>query len=101
MWRGAVVLPVGGGGLSSGLISYFGTECTYTFVEPKGGACLRAALKAGRPVKLDKVDTFADGAAVKTIGTESFRLCQKYVDGMVTVNTDQICNAIKLAYNDA
>ena len=44
---------------------------------------------------------FADGAAVKTIGTETFRLCRKYVDGMVTVDTDQICNAIKLAYNDA
>ena len=40
-----IILPVGGGGLSSGLISYFGTTCTYTFVEPKGGACLRAALK--------------------------------------------------------
>ncbi len=66
-----IILPVGGGGLSSGLISYFGTTCTYTFVEPNGGACLRAAIKAGRPVKLDKVDTFADGAAVGQIGTKN------------------------------
>ena len=87
-----IILPVGGGGLSSGLISYFGTTCTYTFVEPNGGACLRAAIKAGRPVKLDKVDTFADGAAVGQIGTKTFaRLKDVGLANTLTIAEDRIC----------
>ena len=90
-----IILPVGGGGLSSGLISYFGTECTYTFVEPKGGACLRAALKAGRPVKLDKVDTFADGAAVGRIGEKTFaRLKDVGLANTLTIAEDRICTTM-------
>jgi len=50
---------------------------------------------------LPSVGLFADGAAVKTIGTETFRICNELVDDMITVSTDQICNAIKLTYNDA
>ena len=90
-----IILPVGGGGLSSGLISYFGTTCTYTFVEPNGGACLRAAIKAGRPVKLDKVDTFADGAAVGQIGTKTFaRLKDVGLANTLTIAEDRICTTM-------
>ena len=90
-----IILPVGGGGLSSGLISYFGTTCTYTFVEPKGGACLRAALKVGRPVKLDKVDTFADGAAVGQIGVKNFaRLKDVGLANTLTIAEDRICTTM-------
>ena len=70
-------------------------------VEAADAAGMTTSLEAGRVVTLPHVGLFADGAAVKTIGNETFRLCQQYVDGMITVSTDQICNAIKLAYNDA
>lgn len=70
-------------------------------VEAADAAGMTSSLAAGQVVTLPSVGLFADGAAVKTVGTETFRLCSKYVDGMVTVDTDQICNAIKLAYNDA
>jgi threonine dehydratase len=70
-------------------------------VEAADAAGMTASLAAGKVVTLPSVGLFADGAAVKTVGSNTFQLCQKYVDGMVTVDTDQICNAIKLAYNDA
>jgi len=70
-------------------------------VEAADAAGMTASLEAGKVVTLPSVGLFADGAAVKTIGTNTFSLCEKYVDGMMTVSTDQICNAIKLAYNDA
>ena len=53
-----------------------------------------------RQVTLDSVGLFADGAAVKTIGTETFRLCHRLVDDMVTVSTDEICAAIKVGFNN-
>ena len=54
-----IVVPVGGGGLSAGMLSYFGNTPNWTFVEPLGGACLHAALRAGHPVALEKVNTFS------------------------------------------
>ena len=70
-------------------------------VEAADAAGMTESLRAGEVVTLGSVGLFADGAAVKTIGKETFRVCSKLVDDMVTVSTDQICNAIKLAYNDA
>jgi threonine dehydratase len=58
------------------------------------------SLSTGRVVTLPTVGLFADGAAVKTVGTETFRVCQHLVDEMVTVKTDEICAAIKLCFND-
>ena len=55
-------------GCRPGCLGYFGTGCLYTFVEPAGGACLRAALEAGKPVRLPAINSFADGAAVARIG---------------------------------
>jgi len=69
-----VLLPVGGGGMSSGVATWFGDRSHCIFVEPAGGACLRAALAAGHPVTLDHVDTFVDGAAVGRIGALPFEL---------------------------
>ncbi|MDO4609149.1 threonine ammonia-lyase IlvA [Corynebacterium sp.] len=66
-----VVVPVGGGGLLSGVLSYFADMSPHTAVvgvEPAGAACMAAALQAGGPVKLDDVDPFVDGAAVKRLG---------------------------------
>jgi len=70
-------------------------------VEAADAAGMTRSLEKGEVVTLDSVGLFADGAAVKTIGKETFRVCNELVDDMVTVDTDQICNAIKLIYNDA
>ncbi|MFN3953914.1 MAG: threonine ammonia-lyase IlvA [Pararhodobacter sp.] len=69
-----VVLPVGGGGLASGVRRYLSgaNGPQFRFIEPKGGASLRAALEAGAPVTLPSVDSFVDGAAVARIGTQTF-----------------------------
>jgi threonine dehydratase len=58
------------------------------------------SLLAGRVVSLPAVGLFADGAAVKVVGRETFRLCSKFVDDMITVSTDEICAAIKDGFND-
>ncbi|MFZ5963628.1 threonine ammonia-lyase IlvA [Thalassococcus sp. BH17M4-6] len=90
-----IVIPVGGGGLSAGTISYFGTGCQYTFVEPSGGACLQAALMAGKPVKLPKVNTFADGAAVGQIGERTFaRLSGVGLANVLTIPEDRLCTTM-------
>ena len=60
-------------------------------VEAEDAAGMTASFEAGKPVVLDHVGLFADGAAVKTIGQETFKLCDRYVDGMITVDNDEIC----------
>ncbi|MBP0483295.1 threonine ammonia-lyase IlvA [Sagittula salina] len=90
-----VVIPVGGGGLGAGVLSYFGTQTQYTFVEPAGGACLRAALAAGRPVALEKVNTFADGAAVARIGEQTFaRLKGVGLANTLAIPEDRLCTTM-------
>ena len=69
-------------------------------MEPEDAACLKAALAAGGPVTLPKVGLFADGVAVKTIGRETFRLCQQYIDDVITVSSDEICAAVKDIFDD-
>lgn len=90
-----LVVPVGGGGLSSGVLSYFGNDTQYTFVEPAGGACLRAALQAGKPVALPGVDTFADGAAVAKIGARTFAVLSGVgLANTLTIAEDRICTTM-------
>ncbi|MDF1668061.1 MAG: threonine ammonia-lyase IlvA [Roseovarius sp.] len=87
-----IILPVGGGGLSSGVVSYLGDRCAYTLVEPEGGACLHAALGAGAPVRLPHVNTFADGAAVAQIGQRPFeRLSHIDIKDSLTIPEDRLC----------
>jgi threonine dehydratase len=71
-----VVLPVGGGGLASGVTGYLrqvAPETEFRFVEPLGGASLTAALRQGGPVKLAQVNSFVDGAAVARLGDTTFQ----------------------------
>ncbi len=90
-----IVLPVGGGGLSSGVRSYFGPEANMVFVEPVGGACLAAALKGGAPVRLPNVNTFADGAAVAQIGARTFaRLRDVDPAKVIAVAEDRVCTTM-------
>lgn len=93
-----IFVPVGGGGLIAGiavLIKQLMPEIKVIGVESKDSACLFYALQAGQPVDLERVGLFADGVAVKRIGDETFRLCQKYVDDVVLVDNDEVCAALK------
>ncbi|MGL5799737.1 MAG: threonine ammonia-lyase, biosynthetic [Plesiomonas sp.] len=98
-----IFVPVGGGGLAAGvavLIKQLMPQIKVIGVEAEDSACLHAALQAGRPVDLARVGMFADGVAVKRIGDETFRLCQQYLDDVITVDTDAICAAVKDLFED-
>lgn len=100
----AIFVCCGGGGMLAGIAAYVKRVRPTTKVigvEAVDAAGMTDSIRAGRVVTLPSVGLFADGAAVKTIGTETFRICSNLVDEMITVTTDQICNAIKLSYNDA
>jgi threonine dehydratase len=99
----AVFCCVGGGGLIAGVAAYIkrlrpGTKVIG--VEAADADAMDRSLKAGKRVRLESVGLFADGAAVKYVGQETFRLCQEYVDEMVLVDTDAICAAIKDVFED-
>lgn len=99
----AVFVPVGGGGLLAGVAAYIKfvrPEVKVIGVEPEDAACLQAAMKAGRRVKLPEVGLFADGTAVAQIGKETFRVIRGLVDEVITATTDEICAAIKDIFDD-
>ena len=99
----AIFVPVGGGGLISGIAAYvkrLRPEIRVIGVEPEDADAMYRSLKAGRRVKLAQVGLFADGVAVKHVGRETFRLCRKLLDDMVLVDTDAICAAIKDVFED-
>jgi threonine dehydratase len=99
----AIYVPIGGGGLAAGVAAYvkfLRPEVKVIGVEPDDAASMKAALEAGHPINLDRVGLFADGAAVRQAGDETFLLCQKYLDGIITVSTDEICAAIKDIFDD-
>ncbi len=101
----AVYVPVGGGGLISGIaayVKYLRPNVRIVGVEAEGSACLAAAMAAGRRVRLpyETLDLFADGVSVAQIGRETFKICRRYVDEVITVSTDEICAAIKDLYDD-
>jgi len=98
-----VFVPVGGGGLAAGiagLIKNLMPGIKVIGVEPEDAACLSAALSAGAPVELPEVSRFAEGVAVKRIGDTTFEMCRTYLDDVVTVDSDEICAAIKDIFED-
>ena len=99
----AIFVAIGGGGLISGIAAYVKAVRPKTkiiAVQAVDSAAMVESLKAGRRVKLASVGLFADAIAVKQVGTETFRLCQQYVDDSVLVTNDEICAAIKDVYTD-
>lgn len=99
----AIFVPVGGGGLIAGIaayIKYLRPDIKVIGVEPADSNCLQAAMRAGKRVTLNQVGLFADGVAVTQIGKETFRICKKYVDDVITVTTDEICAALKDIYDN-
>jgi threonine dehydratase len=96
-------VPVGGGGLSSGVGSYFKTYSPKTKiigVEPEGAPSMLEAMKAGHPVTLDSIDRFIDGAAVKRIGDLTFAIGREVLDEMRLVPEGKVCSTILKLYNE-
>ena len=90
-----IIVPVGGGGLSSGLFSYFGDSVHMTCVEPQGAMSLASALAAGAPVDVSPINNFVDGAAVAKIGVRTFeRLKALPHDRALSIVEDRICTTI-------
>ena len=90
-----IIMPVGGGGLSSGIVKYFGKEPNYVFVEPNGAASLSAAISAGHPIRLEMIDNFTDGAAVAEIGAKNFeKLKDINAQDIITIAENRICTTM-------
>lgn len=92
-----VVVPIGGGGLISGIayaIKSLKPSCKVIGVQAAGAASMYTSRKEGHPVELGSVATIADGIAVKKPGDLTFALCSQYVDEIVTVTEDEIASAI-------
>ena len=99
----AIFVCCGGGGMLAGIAAYVKRVRPGVLVigvEAEDAAGMTASIKAGKLTTLDQVGIFADGAAVRTVGTETFRICNELVDDMVTVSNDEICAAIKDGFMD-
>ena len=98
-----VVVPIGGGGLISGVafaIKALKPSCKVIGVQAAGAASMYASRQNGGIMELPSVSTIADGIAVKRPGDLTFELCQKYVDEIVTVKDDEIATAILALMED-
>jgi len=98
---GTVVVPVGGGGLIAGMALWLREHHPAVRIvgaEPAGAASMRAALAAGRPVDLDSIDTFVDGAAVGRVGALTHRLVRDLVDEVVAVPEAAVCTEMLRLY---
>jgi len=99
----AIFVCCGGGGMLAGIAAYVKRvrpDVMVIGVEAEDAAGMTASLRQGARISLDQVGVFADGAAVKTVGSETFRVCNELVDDMITVTTDEICAAIKDGFMD-
>lgn len=94
-----LVVPIGGGGLASGVaaaVKMLHPDVRVIGVQAAGAAGMKASMEAGHVVELDSAKTIADGIAVKKPGQMTFELCSRYVDEIVTVDDDEIAQAILL-----
>ena len=99
----AIFVPIGGGGLASGVaafVKFLSPKTKVIGVEPVDAASMKAAVDAGEIVTLNQVDLFADGVAVRRAGEETFRLCRDLLDEIITVDIDGMCAAIKDIFDD-
>jgi threonine dehydratase len=98
-----VIMPVGGGGLAAGTGSYLKQtkpSIQLIGVEPEGAPSMVKALQKGEPVTLATIDRFVDGAAVKRVGSITYRLCQEFLDEMLLVAEGKVCTTILKLYNE-
>ncbi|MCG6140968.1 threonine ammonia-lyase IlvA [Leptospira mtsangambouensis] len=98
-----VFVPIGGGGLCAGVGSYFKEKSPHTKiigVEPFGAPSMTEALKQGKPVLLDKIDKFVDGAAVKKVGDLTFPICKDILSDLLLVKEGKVCSTLLKLYNE-
>lgn len=98
-----LLLPVGGGGLASGVATVFKKLSPATQiigVEPEGAPSLKASLAEGKVVELEEIDKFVDGAAVKRFGDRTFEICRQTLDEVLLVPEGKVCTSILQLYNE-
>ena len=98
-----IFVPVGGGGLCAGVGQYFRTYSPHTKmvgVEPQGAPSMKEALHAGKPVILDSIQRFVDGASVKKVGDITFELCKDILHDMLLVPEGKVSSTILQLYNE-
>ena len=96
-------VPVGGGGLASGVGTYFKTFSPQTKiigVEPQGAPSMLKAFEVGHPVTLENIDRFVDGAAVKRTGDITYKICKEVLDDLHLVPEGKVCTTILKLYNE-
>ena len=97
-----IFVPIGGGGLASGLGSYIKQMSPSTKVigvEPAGAPCMKAAIDNGGVIKLAEIDKFVDGAAVQQAGLFTYEVCKQVLDDIVVVPEGAVCTTIIHMYN--
>ena len=97
-----IFIPVGGGGLASGLSSVvkaLSPETKIIGIEPAGAPSMSKSIENGELVQLDEIEKFVDGASVQRVGDLTFEICQKNLDVMTTVHEGKICQTILEMYN--
>ena len=97
-----VFIPIGGGGLASGVGAYIkmvSPETKIIGVEPLGAACMKTAIEKGEVVELEHIDKFVDGAAVKKAGKLTFEICREVLDDIIKVPEGAVCTTIINMYN--
>lgn len=98
-----IFVPVGGGGLSAGIGSYvkqISPKTKIIGVEPAGAPAMYESLKAGKVVNLEQIDSFVDGAAVRQVGENTFRIAQAVLDDLLLVDEGKVCSMILQLYNE-
>jgi len=98
-----IFVPIGGGGLCAGVSQYVQTYSPQTKivgVEPAGAPSMKEALKAGHPVKLEKIQRFVDGAAVQKVGELTFSICKDGLSDMILVPEGKVSTSILQLYNE-
>jgi len=97
-----VLVPIGGGGLAAGMISYLKYTSPYTKVigvEPEGAPSMKTSIEAGINTELREIDKFVDGAAVKKVGDKTFEICKDKLSEIVLVPEGKVCTTILNLYN--
>jgi threonine dehydratase len=97
-----IFVPIGGGGLISGILNVFkklSPETKVIGIEPQGAPAMYNSLESGVNTSLSKIDPFVDGAAVRKVGDKAFMLCKSYLDDMILVSEGAICQTILKMYN--
>jgi threonine dehydratase len=99
----AVFVAIGGGGLAAGIASYLkerNPAISVIGAEPAGSPSMHESLRQGRVVTLERIDTFVDGAAVKTVGQATFELCRRHLDRVLVVPEGKACTTVVDLYQN-